>query len=244
MLTRKIYQRSVDLLTRLASHNIWYIGSIDFSLGSRKWSTCSLPAHFHNDPMHILSPTARTRTRNTCDIYFSLKYISSSKVEISIDCIDSALFKINRKTAQIMWCDEINSWNKNEWPMPPWSSFGHCIYVWRLLLRSLSHVDTSQAECHFSITLMLCAELTKGDSGLGILDAGVSLCGWVHRIPRGYPAKRALSGMRKHGRWGPFGRIPLTCAQRGIAIKSFENLLKSIWLRLFCLRYHLQPDHQ
>ena len=28
--------------------------------------------------------------------------------------IDSALFNINTKTAQIMWCDEINSWNKNE----------------------------------------------------------------------------------------------------------------------------------
>ena len=53
--------------------------------------------------------------------------------------IDSALFNINTKTAQIMWCDEINSWNKNEWPMPPWSSFGNCIYVWRLLLRSLSN---------------------------------------------------------------------------------------------------------
>ena len=28
---------------------------------------------------------------------------------------------------------------------------------------------------------------------------------------RGYPAKRALSAMRKHGGWGPFGRIPSIC---------------------------------
>ena len=26
--------------------------------------------------------------------------------------IDSALFNINTKTAQMMWCDETNSWNK------------------------------------------------------------------------------------------------------------------------------------
>ena len=31
-------------------------------------------------------------------------------------------------------------------------------------------------------------------------------------IHRGYPAKRALSAMRKHGGWGPFGKIPSTCA--------------------------------
>ena len=37
------------------------------------------------------------------------------------------------KNGQIMWCDEINSWNKNEWQMQPWSSFGQCIYVWILL---------------------------------------------------------------------------------------------------------------
>ena len=30
-------------------------------------------------------------------------------------------------------------------------------------------------------------------------------------IYRGYPAKRALSAMRKHGGLGPFGRIPSIC---------------------------------
>ena len=61
----------------------------------------------------------------------ALYMYNHSCLHVDID-IDSALFNINTKTAQIMWCDEINSWNKNEWPIPPWSSFGHCIYVWRL----------------------------------------------------------------------------------------------------------------
>ena len=33
-------------------------------------------------------------------------------------------------------------------------------------------------------------------------------CGYMFSSWRGYPAKRALSAMRKHGGWGPFGRIP------------------------------------
>ena len=33
---------------------------------------------------------------------------------------------------------------------------------------------------------------------------------YMHII-RGYPAKKALSAMRKHGGWGPFGRIPSNC---------------------------------
>ena len=55
-------------------------------------------------------------------------------LDIDIDC---TLFNINIKTSQIMWHDEINSWNKNEWQIPPLLLFGKCIYVWRLLLRTI-----------------------------------------------------------------------------------------------------------
>ena len=35
-----------------------------------------------------------------------------------------------------------------------------------------------------------------------------SICAKRHTASRGYPAKRALSAMRKYGGQGPFGRIP------------------------------------
>ena len=43
-----------------------------------------------------------------------------------------------------------------------------------------------------------------------------------HRPYRGYPAKRALSAMRKHGGKGPFGRIPSIYAAAMVTCRSHE----------------------
>ena len=42
-------------------------------------------------------------------------------------------------------------------------------------------------------------------------------------VIRGYPAKSALSVMRKHGRWGPFGRIPSNCSSSSIGFYFHQD---------------------
>ena len=40
------------------------------------------------------------------------------------------------------------------------------------------------------------------------MTSEITICFFINHVYRGYPAKRALSAMRKHGRYDPFGRIP------------------------------------
>ena len=51
----------------------------------------------------------------------------------------------------------------------------------------------------YIITLRGCDEPPSNKETNGLLTS---------LLIRGYPAKRALSALRKHGGWGPFGRIP------------------------------------
>ena len=101
----------------------------------------SVPSHYLNWCYLAIYETLRNIFYMNCGEYIKIIFIICIFLKgryFDID-IDSTLFNMNTKTAQIMWCDEINSWNKNEWQIPPWSSFGQCIYVWRLLLRSLTN---------------------------------------------------------------------------------------------------------
>ena len=50
-------------------------------------------------------------------------------------------------------------------------------------------------------------------------------------ISRGYPAKRALSAMRKHGGEGPFGRIPSICL---LLHQVFSGVVRIAWGNASC----------
>ena len=52
---------------------------------------------------------------------------------------------------------------------------------------------------------------------------------------RGYPTKRALSAMRKHGGSGPFGEIPSIYLRIHIYILEYEHISK--WLRYIAPQY-------
>ena len=77
--------------------------------------------------------------------YVSMQYYVRFHIRRKFVClrpldIDIALFNINTKMTQIMWWDEIIGWNKNEWHMPPWSSFGQCNYVDTYFLKTVRNV--------------------------------------------------------------------------------------------------------
>ena len=59
---------------------------------------------------------------------------------------------------------------------------------------------------------------------------------------RGYPAKRALPTMLTHGRWGPFGRIPLIYFYYGVYLWVRWILLISLFVTRFSVWYWLWCD--
>ena len=57
-----------------------------------------------------------------------------------------------------------------------------------------------------------CNNNSQNKMWFSLLTHATNSCYFGFAIYRGYPAKRTLSAIRKHGGYGPFGRIPSICS--------------------------------